>query len=213
MTIMKGGIVNPATWNEDKQKGICRQVLVILKEAPAGEHFQLLKHLNEGGRGNTYNNVAMWLFLLRHFRRDNTDISFKEALKKKTKKGRWGNLIHAAVININDHWLKSAKGKRTKDSMLYENHTAERQAEIESFISETAPEVILCGGKVVVECLRKYGTLTKFEKDDTLLVKAYRYTVNGKDFLLISMPHPNAPIKQALAYKSLMNLIEKIQIK
>lgn len=84
---MKGGIINPEIWNRDKTAGICRNILVILKEAPCSDEFDLRGHIIDGAKGNTYNNVAMWVFLLRHFRRDNVDVSIREAHRKKNPSG------------------------------------------------------------------------------------------------------------------------------
>lgn len=84
---MKGGIINPEIWNRDKTAGICRNILVILKEAPCSDKFDLRGHIIDGAKGNTYNNVAMWVFLLRHFRRDNVDVSIREAHRKKNPSG------------------------------------------------------------------------------------------------------------------------------
>lgn len=211
---MKGGIINIDVWNDDNAKGLNRQVLVILKEAPTGKNFNLIKHLQEGGRGNTYNNVALWLYLLRHFNRDNSDLSWKKAKSKKTPEGRKKNLIHAAVINISDTWQKSASGKRTNDSTLYANHSSQRQHEIEEFISTIKPDIILCGGKSVVDCLHKFRDKPHKSSvpNGTKFSSLYTYTINGVTFPLISMPHPNAPFLQKEMYKDLKMLLEQVKI-
>lgn len=210
---MKGGIINIDVWNDDNAKGLNRQVLVILKEAPTGKNFNLIKHLQEGGRGNTYNNVALWLYLLRHFNRDNSDLSWKKAKSKKTPEGRKKNLIHAAVINISDTWQKSADGKHTNDKILFENHTAERQQDIEDFIYQIEPDIILCGGKVVVKSLHKFREKpVKLPTTSTKYAKAYAYRIKDIIFPFISMPHPNAHISQKDMYKDLLSLLDKIQL-
>ena len=211
---MKGGIVHSKTWDKDIADGVCRRVLVILKEAPCRENFQLEKALlKDGSRGNTYNNAAMWVFLISHYKRDDVNTSLNEALKKKTHKGRSSCLKHSAVINISDAWQKSAGGKRTNDKTLFDNHTEERQKEIESYIDTIKPDIILCGGKVVVKCLHKFrGKKVKLSTTTTKYAKAYAYRIGDYIYPLLSMPHPNAPIDQKMMYKDLEDLLNEIQL-
>ena len=210
----KEGIICPATWQADKQAGKIRSVLVILKEAPCRKTFNLVKHIGkDGSRGNTYNNVAMWTFLLQHYKSDEMCTSYKEALKLKTKGGRTDCLIHAAIINISDSWQKSAGGKRTKDPILFENHTEARQQDIEDFIYKIEPDIILCGGKVVVKCLHKFrDKQVKLPTTSTQYAKVYAYRIKDTIFPLISMPHPNAPLSQKDMYKDLNALLNVIQL-
>ncbi|MCH5326735.1 MAG: hypothetical protein J1E29_05985 [Duncaniella sp.] len=208
------GIIKPETWVADMQEGKIRRVLVILKEAPCRKTFNLVKHISEdGSRGNTYNNVAMWVFLLQNFKSDNVTTSYKEAIKLKTAEGRTKCLVHAAIINISDNWQKSADGKHTNDKILFENHTAERQQDIEDFIYQIEPDIILCGGKVVVKSLHKFREKpVKLPTTSTKYAKAYAYRIKDIIFPFISMPHPNAHISQKDMYKDLLSLLDKIQL-
>ncbi len=210
---VKCQVIDPETWQADKEVGICRNVMFILKEAPVGDNFDLQKHLLKGGRGYTYSNVALWLFLLRHFGRDEVNVSFSEATKKKNPTTRAKLFRHVAVVNINDKWKKS-KGKSSDDAKLLRDYSKERHSDIEAVITECDPEIVVTCGRVVLNCLRKFNAnIKKITKVGTIPAKAYAYEINGTVRLLIAMPHPNAHIRQALMYKELSDLLVSIRLK
>lgn len=204
---MKPGIINPEQWNKDRLEGKTRRVLVILKEAPVDANFSLIDHLKNGGRGYTWNNIAMWVYLLRHFGKDDSEMSFQNASNKKNPKGRKLNLNHTAVININDSWKPSGNGKNSNDSELFDNYYIERDEEIRNFIEQIDPDIILCGGKVVAECLNKFRNLTNLSGNDAKFAKLYKLEGPNKEYNLISMPHPNIRFSQEILYNELFKTL------
>lgn len=204
--IVKGGIVDPTTWAVDKETKSCRQILFILKEAPVRETFDLIDHLYKGGRAATYAAVAMWSYLLRHYGLSAKSTDWEIVKSKKNKREQ--NLQHVAVININDFYKKKAKGKHSNDKILLEEYSEQRHRAIERKITEISPSIIVTGGKVVRKCLAQFSDIKCIAVRPYASV--YEYTIGDVQYILLSMPHPNAMIKRSLIYQDLISIISAL---
>jgi hypothetical protein len=211
---VKAGIVDKNVWASDLESNSCRQVLVILKEAPVSQQFNLIKHLQCGGRGNTYNNVAMWVYIFRHFGITDADMSWPTVKAKCFHREQ--NLKHAAVININDNYDNPKGGKRSNDHKLEDNYKEDRHQAILDKVSEIAPSIIVTGGDVVKRCLGKYSKLITLHHSDDKIISVSLISIRERSYMVFSLPHPNAsrckagPLTQKRIYQSLISLLSRL---
>ena len=68
--------------------------------------------------------------------------------------------------------------------------------------------IIVTGGKVVRKCLAKFSDIKCIAVRPYASV--YEYTIGDVQYILLSMPHPNAMIKRSLIYQDLISIISAL---
>lgn len=161
---VRDGVVNPALYFNVEETPV--RILFLLKEAndPEGGGWDLCNYLREGGRWQTWNNVTRWALALGAVGAANKSVEgIDEHLRREV-------LSHIAAIN-----LKKAPGRSTAYSQQIRDAAAENSEIIRAQIVECDPDIIICCGSVVADCLdemfseeklfrgrkggRRYGTI------------------------------------------------------
>lgn len=136
-----------------------RKVLIVLKEAvrrdksKENDEYRLLKYLYDGAdpKSPTWENTVIWSYLLRHYGDTSSDISWERA--KQVVRNKSCELRKIAVVNIN----KNGGGSQTNDTKLYNEFKNCPLSQVEllnQIEQEITPDIVLCGGRVVRECLK-----------------------------------------------------------
>lgn len=132
-------------------------ICLLLKEWPRHQNNDLRRHIYvDGAKRNTYDNAAMWAFMLRHKLRSNEDVEYSRAAKQANSHGRKYNLSRCLVVNCNKRGNErdDNSSESDEDSMLdnFRKRDFDREL-LRKQIKLYSPRIIVCCGDKVVECL------------------------------------------------------------
>lgn len=204
------GIVSKDDYGQNGHK-----VLFILKEAVIknDEWNNLVSFLYNGAknkRSKTWENVILWNFILRNYDNESVDKSFASA--KKLLKNRSYELRNTAVININKNGSRKSS---TVSKSLYNNFISNADDGVLAReiilrqIEEINPEVILCGGVVVKDCLTYILPGIKWHSYSEETMKASYALYEGR--IIIQYYHPQYyRFTREKLYNTLKSLLKKI---
>lgn len=196
------GLVNEECWN-----AVNRKILFVLKEANAGNRFDLRHELNKGGRQETWQVLSEWAYGLLHLEEN---LSFREVVEVFGKIDRKDILRNLCIVNIN----KEPGGSVSKNRKLKETfHEKDRKYLSMQLSLYEGVEIIICCGSVITplfvtlfEDLYGYkyqpGQGHKFGGVWTYQIK------NGP--LLVSFYHPQQRrYSKELLYNKLLNAVKE----
>ncbi len=180
------------------------KLLFLLKEVNSNSEFDLREFVKEGGRSQTWDNIARWTYGIRNLQRE---VDWKELVKVEKRQEL---LKYICVMN-----LKKSPGGHTNDKIELKKIAQDdedflnKQFQIYFADPATRPDfIIACGSTTsaifnsVIKINNKSGwKLTKrgvwFYKYDT---KRY----------FISYAHPEARIQSSLLYYGLIDTIKEL---
>ncbi len=181
-SFIKDGIIDEDCWNESNRK-----IIFVLKEAndKSGNSWDLREFLFEGGRRQTWNNIARWVYGIRNL---NKEIKWKE-ISKISYEFRKEQLQTICAINLK----KVPGGHTTKNNELYvESHSdsdyLKKQFEIYSDV-----DLIICCGSIVSELFHdKVNDYPQYSWLETS--RGIRYHQIGEHKFLFEYLHPEVRV-------------------
>lgn len=191
-SIVEDGIVSEEEYLDSKYK-----ILYIMKEANGGADWSLKDFLCDGGRSQTWDNVARWTEGLLNI---NQEINWSY-LEGNNENRRKYYLKKIGVIN-----LKKTAGGYTSNYKEISKAALENRNLIKTQVDLYNPDIIIC-------C----GTADDFVKNyfDSKLVN-WNMTKRGIQFIkcnnkiIVSFAHPEARIRDAYLYYSLIDGVREI---
>jgi len=193
------GVVNELKYNTSNRK-----VLYILKEVNGGKErnseWDLRYFLKEGGRRQTWDNIALWQFGI-----NNLDQTFRwSELKLKTKDKSFRKKQIECIVAIN---LKKEPGGYTANSNLVWDYSWKDKELLIEQISIYKPEIIVCCG--TGEIVQKYSLIEKFEKW-RMSSFGIEFFVTKNKSIIINYCHPEARIEDNYKYFPLIETLKEI---
>ncbi len=199
----KDGIVNEKYYLNSSPK-----ILFLLKEVNSKEGgFDLREFLRDGGRPQTWDNIARWVYGIRNSHRE---IEWKEVEKIKTKVDRQEQLKSICVIN-----LKKSSGGHTSDNSEVRKYAKEykkyldRQLTIYNAKPEMKPNFIIACGSVTSSI---FNTEIEFFKERIWksTKRGVRYYEYDSGCYFIKYAHPAARIQDDFLYYGLIDAIQEL---
>ena len=201
--LSEDGIVDPETYLNAETK-----ILFLLKEVNSKDGFDLKEFVGNGGRTQTWDNIARWTCGIHNWKEDfNWDEI--EPIKNIKIRKEWLKFIGVMNIkktpgghtsNSKSLWKDSSKGKEflNRQFELYYNNPKLR------------PDFIIAGG---TETSNFFHTIVPFAQDKlwsttTRGVKYYEYE-QGRFF--IQYAHPEARIADNLLYYGLIDAVKELK--
>jgi len=203
-SLVKDGVVNEESYTQSDTK-----LLFLLKEANdrGGGGWDLRDFLQEGARGQTWNNVTRWV---RGIRSLSEEIPWSD-LEEITPAQRTQFLRSICVINF-----KKTPGGGTTDNDELERIAEEDRDYLNEQFSFYNPDLIVCGGSVTEHLFDKLilDRLIEPEKrrDWQLTSKGVPFNTLGPSKQVVSFHHPNLPrVRVCLLYYGLVDAIKEIR--
>lgn len=193
------GVVDEAVYIGTKQK-----VLFILKEVNGGENWDLRTFLKNGGRKQTWNNIALWQFGIQNIKNNYT---WKDLKKKLNKNFRIEQLNSIVALNIK----KEAGGHTSNSKEIWKYANKKRNKEfLRRQIKIYNPHIIICCGTPTADIVKSYQLVEKFEKWK-LSTLGIKYHITEDNEIIINYCHPAARIDDNFKYFPLIDTIKEIQ--
>lgn len=191
--IVADGVVDEKQYLESKFK-----IVYVMKEVNGGsDDWDLKDFLFDGGRSQTWDNIARWTEGILNLQEDfswkylseNNEIRRKKYLRK--------------IGSIN---LKKTPGKHTSNYKEISIAATENKEIIKEQIELYNPEIIICCGTShdFIKCY--------LESDPVNWEMTYRGVeyIRNKNQIIISFAHPEARVRDAYLYYALIDAIREI---
>lgn len=191
-SIVEDGIVNEEEYLDSKYK-----ILYVMKEVNGGSGWNLKDFLYDGGRSQTWDNVARWTEGLLNI---NYEYSW-DYLEKNNEKRRKDFLKKIGVIN-----LKKTPGRHTSEYKKISMAAFENRNLIKKQVDLYNPDIIICCG-TADDLVKNYFESNIVNWDMT---KRGIQFIRFKDKIIISFAHPEARIRDAYLYYSLIDGVREI---
>ena len=190
--IITDGIVDENQYLSSKYK-----ILYVMKEVNGGEVWDLRKFLYQGGRWQTWDNVARWTQGILNL---DKEYSWKELLKD-NKERRETYLKKIGSIN-----LKKTGGGHTSVDKEISKAALENEEIIKKQIELYNPDIIICCGTAgnFVNSI-----LDPKEINWTMTQRGVEY-IKDKGKTILSFAHPEARIRDAYLYYALVDAVREI---
>jgi len=175
------------------------KLLFLLKEVNGGKEWNLCQYLENGGRAQTWDNVARWI---EGIFRINEDICWSEldSGKESNTSRRKKYLKSICAVNV-----KKAPGGSTSD-MDEIKSTGIRDAEyLKKQISIYKPEIIICCGTENVYSKAIADGKLQWKRTS----RGVWYACDGNR-IVVSYVHPEARVQSSLIYYGLIDAIKEI---
>lgn len=179
------------------------KILVIMKEANGNLSSwdnDLRKFLQEGGRAQTWNNIARWTYGLQNIDKNIDELWNK--IENISNDDRVKQLKSIASINLKKMPGTSKTNKRELKKVFKEDIELLKEQ-----VSLYKPDIILCGGYIVGNLIQEYELFGKFEFDYPSN-KVRLAKLDNK--LLISYYHPQAIANKKELFINLINAVKNI---
>ena len=195
-TIIRDGVADESEYLSARYK-----ILYVLKEVNGGESWDLRQFIREGGRPQTWDNIARWTEAILNW--DTGQMSWNELDKSKedNEQRRKNMLKKIAAIN-----LKKTSGGYTADGKVISSAAKANKCIIRKQLDIYNPDIIVCcgtDGDFVEACYSD----AKIEWKSTSRGIWY-FIHDGK--VIISFTHPEARVKDAILYYSFYDAIREI---
>lgn len=190
--VVEDGIVDEAEYKASKYK-----ILYVMKEVNGGEGWNLKEFLKDGGRPQTWNNIARWtegIFSLENdFKWDYLESNNEDRRKIMLKK----------IGSIN---LKKTPGTHTSNYKEIDKEAKANKELINKQVELYKPDIIICCG--TFDSFVNNVLDAKDEKKE-MTDRGIRYLIYD-DKLIISYAHPEARIRSSYMHYALMDAIREI---
>lgn len=192
----KPGFCRDGIVNETAFLGSKPRLLFLMKEVNGkGASFELIPFLDKGGRAQTWDNIARWVFGIRNLDRE---VAWDALESNKMETLRKEMLQSICVVNLK----KSSGGFSTIKSELHDAAKVDKDLIVKQLKLYDADIIIGCGSDVTEE----YKMIADLTKPD------WRKTSRGIWYLplkgnrvYISYVHPEARVKDCLLYYGLID--------
>ena len=181
----------------------CPKIAFILKETNNPGFNDLREFLRDGGREESWNNVARWVHGIRNLPSEYEWFSYEE--KTKTKAFRRETLKSIVVMN-----LKKSPGGSTANAAALKNVAKEDAPYIQKQYAIYDPDITICGGV-------KTGDLfwEALHRDSDMKWKQttrgiWWYSRSAHKFV-VAVPHPEARVQDSLLLYALLDAIKEIK--
>jgi hypothetical protein len=202
--LSEDGIIDPESYLNTEVK-----ILFLLKEVNSKDGFNLREYVREGGRTQTWDNIARWTCGIHNWKKDfNWDEI--EPINIKTRK-EWLRFI--GVMNIK----KTPGGHTSNAKSLWEDSSKDkefldRQFKLYYNNPQLKPDFIIACG---TQTSNFFHTLIPFAQDKLWMhttrgVQYYEYE-KGKFF--IKYAHPEARVADNLLYYGLIDAVKELKLK
>jgi len=199
-------------WQE-KRKGFVRDGVVsekdyiasnpkiafILKEVndPGGGGWDLRKFISNGGRSQTWDNIARWVYGIRNIR----SIPKWDYFENITKEFRINTLKSICVIN-----LKKSPGTHITDHASLNAVANEDKEFIQKQYALYEPDITICGG--TGDLFKKIAGHESLEWKRT--TRGIRWYEREPNKIVVSFAHPEARVQSPLLIYGLLDAIYEI---
>ena len=190
--IVEDGIVDENEYLSSKYK-----ILYVMKEVNSSEAWDLRKFLYDGGRPQTWDNIARWTQGILNL---DKEYSWEE-LSKNNEERRKTDLKKIGSIN-----LKKTGGGYTSKIKEISKAARENKAIIKNQIEIYKPDIIICCG-TAGDLLN--SVLEPKEINWSMTQRGVEYIKDGQK-LIISYSHPEARIRDAYLYYPLIDAVREI---
>ena len=190
--IVEDGIVDENEYLSSKYK-----ILYVMKEVNSSEAWDLRKFLYDGGRPQTWDNIARWTQGILNLEKE---YSWEE-LSKNNEERRKTYLKKIGSIN-----LKKTGGGYTSKIKEISKAARENKALIKNQIEIYKPDIIICCG-TAGDLLN--SVLEPKEINWSMTQRGVEYIKDGQK-LIISYSHPEARIRDAYLYYPLIDAVREI---
>ncbi|MBC8552287.1 MAG: hypothetical protein H8D23_21870 [Candidatus Brocadiales bacterium] len=197
--INREGFVRDGVVSETDYLSSLPKIVLILKEVndPNGGGWDLRKFIADGGRPQTWDNIARWVYGIRNL----TQLPNWDYFSKINNEFRIENLKSICVIN-----LKKSPGTHTTNYASLEAVANEDKDNIRKQYSIYNPDVTICGGT---------GNLFKkvvgHESNEWRMTKKgiWWYERENRKYV-VSFAHPEARVQSSLLVYGLLDAIREI---
>lgn len=191
-TIVEDGVVDEKQYLESKFK-----IVYVMKEVNGGSGWNLRDFLFEGGRSQTWDNIARWtegIFNLQE------DFSWKY-LTENNEIRRKTYLRKIGTIN-----LKKTPGKHTSNHKEISIAATENREIIKQQIELYNPEIIICCGTSsdFIKCYLESNNVNW-----SMTRRGVEY-IRNENQIIVSFAHPEARVRDAYLYYPLVDAIREI---
>ncbi len=193
------GFVRDGVVSEEDYIASTPKIAFILKEVndPGGGDWDLRKYVSEGGRRQTWNNIARWVYGIRNI----TSIPEWNFFENISKEFRIKTLQGICALN-----LKKSPGTHTTDHASLKAVANEDRELIQKQYSLYDPDITVCGGT---------GDLFKWVvgHDSPEWKKTTRgiwWYEREADKIVVSFAHPEARVQDSLVVYGLLDAIQEI---
>jgi hypothetical protein len=190
--LIRDGMVNPKQYVNSKIK-----ILYLLKEVNGGSDWDLREFLRDGGRKQTWNNIARWTEGINSIP---DEIPWNK-LENITDEERKEILQQICVVNV-----KKTAGSYTADEKLIRQAAGKDAAYLRRQIELYAPDMIICCGTEWTY----WHEIMKMEPDWKQSSRGIWYFIENTNRVVISYSHPEARTKDCLLYYGLVDCIKEI---
>lgn len=194
--IVMDGIVCPEKY---LSSGVYPRLLFLMKEVNGGNDWDLRTFLHNGGRPQSWDNIARWV---EGIRRIDEEIRWSE-LEKLTDERRKTYLPEICVVNVKKtSGGHTSVGRSIKKAAKDNAETLKRQIEIYQ------PELIICcgTGSYYYDNIMEYdGTKPQWEQTSRGIG-----FVREENRIMISYLHPAARVKDCVLYYGLMDAVKEV---
>ncbi len=196
---MSDGVVNLSNF-----KGL--KIVYILKEVNDKNRKKdgdLRDYLAEGGRRQTWNNIALWTYGLKNLK---INYYWKDLeVKLNEPDFRKDQLQQICAFNI-----KKTPGHNKSNSNVIEKYGKEDREFIrKQFDIYSDCNLFICCGTPIAPIMRKYIVEERFDEWD-ITKKGIRYKTLGENKHLIWYSHPEARVDNNILYYGLIDSVREI---
>ena len=189
----KDGIVNPEEYINAPLK-----ILILLKEVN-GEVHDLRKFLREqGGRAQTWDNVARWVEGILNL---DKDYAWKD-LEQNNEIRRKKMLNKICAVNV-----KKTPGGHTADGKNIKKTAKENAEKLKEQINLYSPDLIICGG---TDYCYFGGISSEQHIKWEMTSRGIWYVRENSGRIIVSYSHPEARVKNSILYYGLLDAIKEI---
>lgn len=192
LAIVEDGIVDENEYLSSKYK-----ILYVMKEVNSSEAWDLRKFLYDGGRPQTWDNIARWTQGILNI---HTEYSWDE-LSKNNEKRRKIYLKKIGSIN-----LKKTGGGYTSKIKEISKAARENKAIIKNQIEIYKPDIIICCGTAGYFVNSIYDSK---EIKWSMTQRGVEY-IKYKEKTILSFAHPEARIRDAYLHYVLVDAVREI---
>lgn len=193
--VIEDGLVDEAQYLAAKYR-----IVYILKEVNGGKDWDLRKFLREGGRPQTWDNIARWTEAILNLEHPQ-DWTYWE---NHNEERRSAYLKKICAVN-----LKKTSGGHTSNGRDIASAAAAYQDVLRKQLAIYDPDIIICCGteKPYFDCLHNGG-----KPAWQMTARGVWYVVDGRR-IIVSFAHPEARTKDCFLHYALVDAVTEILTK
>lgn len=187
------------------------KILFIMKEVNSEKGFDLKRYIQEGGRDQTWNNVARWVYAIRNIERE---ITWEEAEKISTDEQRKDLLKSICVMN-----LKKSPGSHTTNiNELWKIATEDKEflnKQISIYLNSamSKPDIIITCGTTTSEIFNKLIVIPNKGDRERTSRGIWHNKFSNNNGIILNYVHPEARVPDNLLFYGFIDAIKEINRK